>query len=237
MGRIKKSRSMISNSSNYSNKNLLTRSRSPKKIVVDMQSENIINIQNINKLFFIPLLNRDIHLTIDSRKIISILESTRKFDPTSGIVTDFLINAVSIGENNLKLYLNAELSSRLSSHNEKKIQEYEKTIRILEAQIKNIDTPLDKAYAAINVEINKPTTEVIPLLSQLLAKRAGNSGLFMAYYYAFYHAGYDINAPIVHDKLKFVIKLLESIGLTPDPSTGISPAFIALQELEQTLSQ
>ena len=225
MGRVKKSRSMISSFSN-------TNMRSPKQTIVKIPSENISNMEHINKLFFIPLLNRDIHLTADSRKIINILESYRQFDSSGGIVTDFLINAVTIGENNINLYVNSELYNKLKIKNEEKLRKYEAIIADLEAKYEeNLDSNTP-GYISMDIKTNQPTTEQIPFLSQL-AKMTGN--IVVPYYHAYYNGTYDSRAPLIHDKLKFIIKLVKSIGLTPDPSTGISPALKSLQELEQTL--
>ena len=76
--------------------------------------------------------------------------------------------------------------------------------------------------------------EPIPLLSTI-AEKTGVYGLIKCYYYAYYHGGYDINAIVNPNNLAKTAILLESFGLTPDPSTGVSPAFIALQELEKSL--
>lgn len=228
MGRVKKSRSMISSFCN-------TNMRSPNQTVVKIPSENISNMDHINKLFFIPLLNRDIHLTADSRKIINILESYRQFDSSGGIVTDFLINAVTIGENNITLYLNKELTNKFIHSNEIKLKEYENIIadlkRIIDDERDNKNSDSDSGYLNAEVEFTAKTNK-IPLLS-ILAKMTGD--VIIPYYHAYFNGAYDPTSPIIHYKLKYIIKLLQSIGLTPDPSTGISPALKSLEELEQTL--
>jgi len=232
MGRIKKSKSMISNSSSCFNKNLLN--FSSKKTGIDLDSENIINIKNIDKYFFTPILNRDFHLTANCETIISILAANRKFDSSAGIVTDFLINAVSIGENNLKLFCNTEIAQRNLYNVEQKLEISNETIRKLENTLDNKEGQCHGKYGKATLTGCAGSLDPIPLLSHI-ARNTGTHGLIKCYYYGLYHGGYDINAIINHNKLAQTAKLLQTIGLTPDPCTGVSPAFIALQELEKTL--
>ena len=234
MGRIKKSKSIISNSSNCVNKSLLNSFSTKTTSFVDPNSMNVINIENIDKLFFTPIINRNIHKVANSNAIFTILNSSRKFDNTGGLITDFLINAVSIGENNVKLLCNTEFAQR-------KLFEVQEKLRISEETIDKLNNIIEKTYPGlngnyINAELigNVGRLEVLPLLSKL-ASLTGIKGLIMCYYYAYYHGGYDINAIVNQNNLAKTAILLESIGLTPDPCTGVSPAFVALQELEQTL--
>lgn len=233
MGRIKKSKSIISNSSNCVNKSLLNGFSTKTDYFVDHKSMNITNIENIDKLFFTPIFNREIHRVANSNTIISILNESRKFDNTGGIVTDFLIRTVSIGENNINLLCNTEVAQRNLFKAEQKIKICEETIDKLNKVIEQTYT-ISKNYVRGELICSGAEAEVIPLLSTL-ARNTGINGLIMCYYYACYHGGYDINAIVNQNNLAKTARLLESIGLTPDPCTGVSPAFIALQELEQTL--
>jgi hypothetical protein len=240
MGRIKKSKSIISNSSNYSNKSLLNRSINVTHSIIDTHSlninniNNITNIKNIDKIFLDPIINQNIDHVPNSNTIIAILNESRKFDNTDGLITDFLIKVISIGDNNVRLLCNTEFAQKKVFHLEEKIKIKEEIINNLNNIIEKKNCTTGKYFAA-DINANAGKVEVIPFLSNL-ASTTGINGIIMCYYYLFYHGGYDINAIVNQNNLAKTAKLLESIGLTPDPCTGISPAFKALKELEQTLS-
>lgn len=238
MGRIKKSKSIISNSSNSYNKSLLNRSIKVPQSTNDTHSiniNNISNIKNIDKIFLDPIINQNIDKLPNSNTIIAILNESRKFDNTDGLITDFLIKVISIGDNNVRLLCNTEFAQQKVFRLEEKIKIKEEIINKLNNIIEKNNNCTKGKYFTADFITDPGKLQVIPFLSNL-ASTTGINGLIMCYYYLFYHGGYDINAIVNKNNLAKTAKLLESIGLTPDPCTGISPAFKALQELEQNLS-
>ena len=238
MGRIKKSKSMLLKPT-FNVNNSISILSIPNSSNYSADNFNYINIKQIHDRFVKPFIDRNIEIIPPVTPVFNLLEKNRALDPSKGIVTDFLIDIIISIQNSQKLFANITLNRLILNRNELKLEECNKKVcellEIIENRQKKECNPL-AGYLPAKININPGKPKVIPVLSKL-ALVYGTPGLVAGFYHLYYFGFYDPDAIIDPKKLKFITNMVFSIGLTPDPETGISPALKKLQEMEQAISR
>jgi len=240
MGKIRRSKHIVSRVSQLSCKKLVS-SKDNKYALSDsidsIDSIHLTNMKNIKCMFLKPIVERNLSTLVDGNQIIKILESVLlgpSVTNTDKIIVSFLIDVVLLAQNNLQLFSNIQILNRSCLKSKQDLIDANNIIDSLKLSNNPDKIASCGSLEFADIKVVQPEIANIRFLSYVAA-RAGPHAIIHLFYHLFKHGAYDINAVIDRNTLKIVTIYLQSLGFTPDPCTGKSPALVALEHLEQNI--